>query len=573
MQNHTVPNYADLFDDLNSYEVAVQEIPSDTIITVCIALINELNSPEDKFKLQDRIYKSLAKTFDMSDFHRIEKAFAVFKATKNENFSGLIFGRRYLLEMILRELNHFRTIDSLSGKAMEFDFFRAYLLMVQIVNEKDNENIKFQKHEDGFQSSKYELIWKPILPQFEFSERPHIIFETYKLFCFLKHAKLEYYQELKAYLNKNGFVSISQLLTSFNQVNKVIQNDDPDAMLRKLTYLLPNVGIKQEHLIAQTINKVNGITSFSMRSIKEFPLYLQPERGYMVIDPDFYLRKKYFGPFFELYHKTSLKQRLSFNQYCIDVSGALERSLLEPLLTMVVNENANVLHFDDNSKDVPDGYIRIGKMIFLFEYKAYIFNEQLTNYPEVAELKKYIDEKFVLTAKKKKKGITQLRDQINVIIGGGFHFDQASFLREGEENVRIYPIILHHDFMFGMPGVNEYLNEQFEKIVPVHDLRYEIMPVTVMNLSVLLDMALGQRDMIFMEQMLIDYLNYLEQNRMMFAQNQTSSNLMAGHMSFDELFRLHFVQHTATPEGTQKETLEKLLVLSEISFDDYKKEL
>ncbi|SDL55589.1 hypothetical protein [Pedobacter antarcticus] len=115
------------------------------------------------------------------------------------------------------------------------------------------------------------------------------------------------------------------------------------------------------------------------------------------------------------------------------------------------------MHFDDSSKNVPDGYIRVDSTVFLFEYKAYFFPEKLATEPDFGKLKTYFDQRFIVNEKGKEKGIHQLRKQISIIHDGGFDFDPEvkQLLETGD--LTIFPIIVFNDFYFSINGLNVHL--------------------------------------------------------------------------------------------------------------------
>jgi hypothetical protein len=575
MHSQVVPNYSDLFKTPTDYKDIVAGLSSESIIITCIAINNELNSIEERYTLQKRIYGELRKTFTPGQKRYIDLAFNKLRVKTNKRFEGLVFAKRYLLEMILKELNNFRYVNEPKSQPQEYAFFKAYLQVTQEVHQHDK-SLTAAKLPKGDPNKKYEFLWKP-LNQLEFSEEPHITFEIFKLLSFLKFAAITYHKELKQYLNKNNFTSIGMLMASFNQVNNATMYEDSNSILKKLVYVRPKIGVDTQHLVAQTINKQNGIGSFTMRELKEFPLYYCTKRlGYLVIDQSFYYRKNYYGPFFELFYKTTLnleeggkKAHDAFNTYSSKVSKALESSLLKSLLTVVYQfSHYDILNFgDDKTKDIPDAYVRIGNTIFLFEYKAYIFREQLTHSPNVSEVKDYIYKKYVNSGIKK-KGITQLRDQINILFNGGYQFDQLEKYKQDNNKIRIYPILLHHDFLFSLPGVNDYLQGIFKDII-TSNTGFEIMPVTLMNLSIFLDMALGKKDLSYLEDMLMKYFTYLQYHQQKWLNSPTTKNLLHAHISFDELYRIHFSKEIKGNEGTDKVTINRLLELAGISLEDF----
>lgn len=572
MRSSTVAGYKDLFPNGGKgYESFVEALPSDVIICVLIALNNELTSDEETFNLQKRIFQALSKRFTYKQKSELTKAINQFIVKTKGEYSGYIFGRRYLIATIIKELNNYRQCPGyIDNPIDEYNLFKAYLIGVDEVNLRDHSFINFKKLDKADPLTKYKLLWLPLLNQWEWNERVNIIFETFKLLCFLKYVKVKYKDYLKVYLNGLDFKSIEQLLGSFNQVNKSTYVDDKNAMLRKLAYIAPQADVVQTHLLQQTINKRIGESEITISDIRKFPLYYKDGRGYMIIDSSTYHKKNYRGPFFELRLNTNLKDKENFNTYSTNISDELEKTCLSPILTLLANAKADVLHFDDNTISVPDGYIRIGNSIFLFEYKAYFFPETLTNNPEFGAIKKYIDERFVKSDKGKDKGITQLKNQIEIINSKGFDFDMG--VNENNNEINIYPILVHQDFQFSMPGINHYLNELFMESLKTINTPFLIQPVLLVNLEVLLDMAICSKDCSYLQKAAQDYHEFVGEHHLKYQKNAQKDDFLKAHLSFDQLYNTKMIKKLDDPNSI-KPYLNKLLEIAGISLSEFKKPL
>lgn len=210
----------------------------------------------------------------------------------------------------------------------------------------------------------------------------------------------------------------------------------------------------------------------------------------MVIDQDICRKKLYRGPFFEIHSETSLKSKKSFTDHCSDIADeAMEKICFRALCTLLRKSNHDVFEFDDNSQSLPDLYTRSKRKVILIEYKDYIFKEKLITKVDFDEIRNYIGERFVLSDRKKPKGITQLANQIESLCKKQFEFDPLlNNMLENGKIVTIYPILCFSDFMFSMPGVNKYINELFKEQLSRKDLpNLVIKPVTMINLEKMFD--------------------------------------------------------------------------------------
>jgi hypothetical protein len=564
MHTRVIPSYSDLFQDQDSYEELLGSLSSESVITICIALINELESGEERYALQERIFRELQVTFTECQKQQTDQALEDFWQDPKKNFD-ILFHRVYLLEMLLRELNHFRKPEEISVIPQEYNFYKAYIRVCTDVNQLEGKLAKFEPKTTDPVNRKLELLWKPTVRKYEFNERPHLVFEQFKLMCFMKYARIAYRDALISYLESNHLATVGNLLKSLTEVSKSALTSDPKARLKKLVYIKPQPNVDEQHLKSQTVN-IQGLKKITIRELKKFPLYLTKERGYMVIDPSLYMRKNYFGPFFELYHKTQLRIQLDFNAYSSQISQVLEADCFRPLLRVAAQGLAGVLKVDDGTPNTPDGYFRIENLIFLFEYKASIFPEELSQKADIEEIKNFINKKFI-ASDDGKKGITQLAHQVNTIYNGGYE-DDILVMPGGSEQIRVYPIIVHHDFLFSLPGVNDYLDSKFHQDLKVHD-KFEIMPLTLMNLSVLMDLILANCNLALLDHFFIDYFNYLQNLRQQLLREVKADVFLDAHMSFDEYFQQFIVKHLSSPDHVRKHVSDELIRLAGISFDDF----
>lgn len=567
--SNIIAGYKDLFPNGNKdYQSFVNRLPSNLIISVLIALNNELNTNETPHRIQSRLFNLLTSRFTYKQKIELDTAFRRYNQKVRGQYSGIIFGKRHLLTAIVKELNNYREcLDHVDSPIDEYNLLKAYLIAVDEVNTKDQTFIDFTKLERTDPLSKYKLLWPILLNQWEWNEQVNIIFETFRLFCFLKYVKVKYRDFLKEYLHSLGFESIEQLVASFNQINNATNIENEKEILKKLVYIVPKPNSTKKHLCRQAINQLIGSNEITISDIRKFPLYYNSNRGYMTIDRSTYLKKNYRGPFFELRANTSLKDIESFNVYSTNISKELEKTCLSPILTILSNSKADVLHFDDETSSSPDGYIRIGNTVFLFEYKAYFFPETLTNTPDFDSIKKYIDERFIKNEKDKEKGVLQLKSQIEILNSNGFHFDKD--IKKNESPIKIYPIIIHQDFQFSLPGLNHYLNESLKDNLKKTQNNLEIQQLLFVNLEVLLDMAICEKDFSYLEYSLQEYWKFLEEYGLKFAKTARQDDFIRSHLSFDQFYNLKLIKKLDNPNSTTPH-LQKLLDLAEISLNEFK---
>jgi hypothetical protein len=583
MNTSVVPGYQELFKDRNeTYAELVKNLPSEKIIWLCSSLNHELSAPRTSEQNQSHILTAAMSRCTLEDRKRFNSAVSDF-SVRTEKPVKILFGTRYFMEMILTELSNYREIPEYKDEAIhDFNFLKAYLLIVDELNLKDHTHMDFSTLEEGDPLNEYRVLWMPIMTQYEYAEKPSVLFEIYRMICLLKFLTLEYRPYLKEYLGTLNLSSPGALVNSFYQiVTNGLQFNDK-SLLGKTTHIKVSSSIDQTHLKGLSVKISPNRKGYSLSDIKKTPLSFDPETGYMVMNYNFAMKKMFRGPFFEICHGTSLteghdytteEKQSIFNTYSQKLSDALEKNYFKPIMQLFERLGADHLHFDDGTKKVPDCYIRIGNKIFLFEYKAYVFPEQLSIRPNFEKIKSYLDERMVATENGKEKGVGQLIRQIEGLMTRDYKFDQAAYTIHNKQALEIYPIIVYNDFNFSLPGINNYLNGIFqEKLETIKAFNVGIAPLLMMNLDTLLDLALTDKKLLDLENLFHEYFRYQHHCKQIFSEQHNQMNFFRMHGSLDEFYQNYVVEATGSDVDLPA-NLRKLLELSEIAIDELNKPL
>jgi len=539
-----IPGYQDLFGARDiSYHDLLRNISSDTVIMLLISLNAELNSDESHQANQKRLLEVVTLRYTATQISDLKTRLANFKA-KTQGYDGTLFGRRYLLSMILKELErkNENSIDQ-NDPMHEYNFLLAYLIIVDEVNEKDHTLLD--------EAKKYTLPIMPVMPllwasninQYEYNDRTNLAFEFYKLLSFCKYAYDNHKAFLKELINRYKFSNISQFIGSFNQVVKSTMTYQPNEFLRKLYFIVPKKEIDYSHLNSQCINNIIDLNKSSVADLKKFPLYKTQERGIMVIDEDMYRKKVYRGPLFELNKETGLSNKMKFEDYKTEVSKkCFEEILFKGIVRQLMNE-PSIVHFDSgNSIGEPDIYYRVGNDIFLVEFKDYLFPDTLITGTSFGAYKKYINERFLSSDRAKSKGVSQLTNCINNLFSKKYEFD--SDLNEKidkRERINVYPFICHTDFIFSMPGLNEYLNHLFVKQLREKKCSYDgVNKITLINLDALFDLALRGGDFAKLLSFVRRYYDKINLMREKASASLSIDDFVPSTASFDEWYITRF---------------------------------
>ncbi len=261
------------------------------------------------------------------------------------------------------------------------------------------------------------------------------------------------------------------------------------------------------------------------------------------MDKDFLFKHIFRGPYFDLLKTTGLKKLLSYNDYSNLVSKEmLERICFRSVMNQL-NKSGGMLFFEDDSKEthgMPDCYYRFSDPIFLIESKAYIFPDELADKPDFDTLRNYIDERLIQTTAGSPKGVGQLTNAISRIRTGGYAFDR---IPETElKKLHIFPIIVHNDFQFSLPGINEYLNETMHSLVPSGMNGAWIENLSLINLDSLFDLSMRNCSFSDLENMITRYHNLIaiRKNSLGIA-GFSANDFIKSKASFDETYQFEFI--------------------------------
>ncbi|MEP7317514.1 MAG: hypothetical protein ABI921_02195 [Panacibacter sp.] len=553
MKQKAIPGYRAMFGEpLQTYEEILHEMPSDVIMSIAAIINNELTAPVEYKSNQQRILNLLCRGFTQKQIELL--SYHLNRLTNsgyNENATEL-FHRRYLIAIILREVkrNAFH-IKYIPANGKDFQFLLAYLLIIDEENSKDriilDESLK--KNDEPFID--YRLLWTPNISQFQFNESVSPGFEMFKLFCFLKHALFFWRVYLKKYLNKFDLDTIGKITSSYKEIFNATEHYNPDVDFSKHVDINPKPDANVKHLNSLCINEQTGKNTTTLLDFKKHPLLRTADNKYRVIDANIFYKHIYKGPFFDLLKKTSLNEKIRFNEYSSEVSKKVLEEVCFTSILKTLYEDKGVIHFDDGSSSIPDCYYRKNDIIFLIEFKAYILKDEIIESPDFENIKNYIDENFIEKNNGKPKGIGQLINQIENIKNGKYEFDNDLY-QSGINRYTIYPIICHNDFHFSLPGINEYVNITFrQKLDSDTASIFNIKNVTFINLDWLFDLSLRGGIFTKLAYQIDKYWVILEEKKESFKNRFSSDGFINTKSSFDEIYQSHFIQELSSVKEDQ----------------------
>jgi hypothetical protein len=543
MEMTLIPGYRDFFGDRPaSYEQLVQKLPSDFLVIVAAALNDELsedvNNPEVQLCILQRISSrySLAQRIDLQD--RIRQ----YKQRTGGGFTGYLFERLFLLEWMAAEMRRnaqFELEDT--SPLQEYHLLLAYLSIIDQVHDRNSRSFQEAAQAPPDDYTDYRMLWVPLLYQYQYNEQPYPPYNFYKLISFLVYALSHYRECLREYLNQKKLSKISELMNSFYEVAKAAVHFNEKEFLPGLKYIAPKPGSDLHHLESMTINSHISDTA-NLELIKRYPLYHKKGKGYAILDRGFYYRKIYLGPYFELFYDTSLSDKMKFVPYSGDISkNVLENICFRHIVEVLQRPKESVLAFDTDGPDFPDGYYRYRSTALLFEFKGYVFPDDLPASPNFDDLKGYIDKRFIANEKGKKKGVGQLCAHIEQLAEGNAPFDPDLGKMDHGQKLTVYPIICFDDFNFTLPGVNEYLVRRMNEMLSENARKkVKIRPLVMVNLDILFRFACGGGSLQLVLEMINFYHKILRSRKHNYQRTKSRDHWLLSFAALDEIFHTLF---------------------------------
>lgn len=130
----------------------------------------------------------------------------------------------------------------------------------------------------------------------------------------------------------------------------------------------------------------------------------------------------------------------------------------------------------------PDYYIRDGKHIFLFECKDNLIKKKVVDSGDIDDFISEMKHIFIINKEGRPKAIKQLVNNIVSIREGTFDEDRGI----NPNNNVIYPIIVTHNSIFSLPGINALINEWFFTELKLNGIDNNIKNLTIIDIGTLI---------------------------------------------------------------------------------------
>ncbi len=481
------PFYKDIFDeDVPEIEELIADVPSSVIVTY-LAYLNSKLHLNSSIENQIGIINEMLQRQSFETKNKVKEKLMYFIKKNNDNQDVGLVLRLHLLSLIHIALCNFKEFDFVeTTPEQELNIFKAYLAVVdQKAKEASETYLREREVGDGDFFQKH--TWPVLFNQMEATPHYDPITDLIKAMCFFNF--LEYHTGYSVYVtkfvNKCGYKStweyviglINIIKQRWENKNKSfsISCDDNTKPLYESLCINP-ITYRQKF--------ENKIEHHSI--MKATPLFKFNEK-YVVLDWSYLYNKLYDGLVFDFFNRSGIKELQDLNtipKFKKFIGKKItEEFTFQKLLTGIFNKKyAHLLFPEDDSKGEPDAYYRENNKVVLFEIKDSFFASNVLTSNSYLQIKSEIDKKY----NNPKKGTGQILKHIQRLKETSFEKKSYTELKKKPKNFIIYPVIVYTDIHFGMPGVNNYISQEFEEQLSLLNLKKSfrrIEKLTFLNLS------------------------------------------------------------------------------------------
>lgn len=536
MTNHNVPSYSDLFAGaVPEATELVRDIPSISLVYLITKFNFELYFEPGSEKTQSDILTQWVHDTNDGFKNLLRLALGRYQRILPPSETFLLFGRRYLLaylSLVLKNYNHLP-----ERRFTEKDLINSFLAYLCIIEKEAQEDQRsFNQSAETTEPGKWqEITWPFLMSQFELNYKPNDAIELFKLFAIINHivhnGKLVQYFD--AFLIQNHFPTAGHFIKSIDQVSTILEKNYELSFAERDSMLYAPVKAPRLNNLSLDIEvfKKEINLNINYKLIREKPLLKYDETRYIIFDRAFFSAAISTGFLFEFYNDTPLKMDPAYPTFDRFKSG-ISKSVLEEKLFRKMIENtfaakSDVLYFEENENiSIPDCFLKLGKDVFFMEFKDNLLKGELYSSYDYAGIKAAIDQKLASPG----KGVYQLKKQVMNYINGKFRFAPLP-----KEPLNIYPVIVHTNFMFSLPGVQQYLRNLL-----VAEMAADLPPNVILKELVLVNLDTFywhfenfRADPTSLKALIETYFRNRAVDEKLFEQNKTLKNYVNAYRSFD----------------------------------------
>jgi hypothetical protein len=355
--------------------------------------------------------------------------------------------------------------DSLDTYSKELNLFKALL----IINQKNKKGEPLISEDLEITEKIAQMMVAISFPTSDLGRADDITDELSKLV----YCTIERFEMLIEFLNSKPDYEylVKALYLHFNvesidKLRKYVKSLFYNLLRLKINnlYAFSVTDEKDKLFLSSLVSNDIGI-DYDFTNLRKYPIYKLNDETYSIIDYFLTVDKFYKGVKFILKESFNEKDGLPdkdgrfFNFFNKQFS---ENFLMKTVLDKVFHKSyfikKNVKNIKRDKTHEPDYYVRHNNCILFFENKDVLIRKEVKSSGDIKKILKVFEEKFLKNNDGKPVGIGQLVNSISQIVENNFNYDDYV---NTKPNLIIYPILLIHDRILEIPGVNYILNKWY----------------------------------------------------------------------------------------------------------------
>ncbi len=473
----TIPTYKDIFDDTPpSFSELITRIPSQLIISIVSMMNGELflnqNNPKAHEKILLFLIRRQSRNIRLQIFNKI---YGLIKSNRGDSFS--LFSTQLNLYFLHKALQHESLTDDNREitPEEELKLLKAYF----VSNSEYYSQIEIKTNQSSPVESLRKNMWPLMIDQFLLNNPYNYFNSIVKALSFFEAIEChsDYGKYVKTFTKRYGDNNSVNYVFRFSEMLKTAKTSNENQKFSPF-FLKPDdksIPFFDDLSLDIKTYKINySEQPENYTGFKSQPLFKYNYGVYFVISWDLLARKIYDSMIFDFYQYSGIRQEKkmkAFDSFKNFIgSEVTEKYLFKNLISATIINKHHIINFDENQgQGHPDAYIRKGKKILLFEIKDSLLSKEVIESKEYEKIKDAIDQKYN-SSSPNNKGTFQLIEQIKKLAEKPFEDNTYSELKLKKRNLIIYPILIYTDPHFDLPGIGDYLNEEFNELLKSNNL-------------------------------------------------------------------------------------------------------
>jgi hypothetical protein len=317
------------------------------------------------------------------------------------------------------------------------------------------------------------------------------ITELIKSCLFLEYCKENIPDHFDIFLKNYGINKWQEYTLYLHQIGNIIFEKDIEDPVKLISIPIDDLEYaKKTSFFDEFCMQETYQNDADFTKIKSQPVVKNNETGeYRIVFEQFFIEKMYKSLYFTFKEINDsfkdLDKYINPRTFRSNIGlNFSEKVLMNRILKDALGNKYKQLNHEELPRDgSPDYYTRDGKYILLFECKDNLINKKVVDNGNINEFIDVMKGLFISNKEGKPKAIKQLINNIISIRKGEFVEDKGINL----DNNVIYPILITHNSIFSLSGINALIDEWFSNELDSQNVvEKNIKHLTLININTLI---------------------------------------------------------------------------------------